>query len=288
MGVAEWFFLQGMKEAGPFTRDQIKSLFSSGTITEETPLWRPGYSDWRPLSAFSEFEIEPPRPSYVDNQRRRGRLQAAPRQRELPTQHTAVAREAPALVHSRQWIDVNPHPWRRYFARYLDNILWSMMIMFLLSVGLAYLSEPIFLQFFSLLEGPGGQVISLVIATILAVIPNAILIGLTGGNLGKWLFGICVLDEADRPIGVIRSFKREGRVLLFGLAFGIPFLSLISMIISYQKLKQDRSTSWDEALAVKVVHRKAGVAQYIGSTIGIILILGLFGLIAWLNRLSLA
>lgn len=80
MGVAEWFFLQGAKETGPFTRDQIQSLFSSGAITEETYLWRPGYSDWRPMTAFSEFEIEPPRPRYEDNQRRRGRSLAAPRQ----------------------------------------------------------------------------------------------------------------------------------------------------------------------------------------------------------------
>ncbi|MFZ5672912.1 MAG: DUF4339 domain-containing protein [Pseudomonadota bacterium] len=80
MGVAEWFFLQGAKEAGPFTRDQIQSLFSSGAITEETHLWRPGYSDWRPMTAFSEFEIEPPRPRYEDKQRRRVRSLAAPRQ----------------------------------------------------------------------------------------------------------------------------------------------------------------------------------------------------------------
>jgi hypothetical protein len=79
MSVAEWFFLQGTKEAGPFTRDQVQSLFSSGTISEETRLWRPGYSEWRPLSAFSEIEIEPPRPSYGENQRRRGRSLAAPR-----------------------------------------------------------------------------------------------------------------------------------------------------------------------------------------------------------------
>lgn len=79
MTVAEWFFLQGTKEAGPFTRDQVQSLFRSGTIGKETHLWRPGYSEWRPLSAFSEIEIEPPRPSYGEKQRRKGRSLAAPR-----------------------------------------------------------------------------------------------------------------------------------------------------------------------------------------------------------------
>ncbi|MBK1868198.1 DUF4339 domain-containing protein [Taklimakanibacter albus] len=90
MSVAEWFFLQGTKEAGPFTRDQVQSLFLSGTISKETHLWRPGYSEWRPLSAFSEIEIEPPRPSYGEKQRRRGRSRAAPR----PSgQNIAIARD---------------------------------------------------------------------------------------------------------------------------------------------------------------------------------------------------
>lgn len=90
MSVAEWFFLQGTKKAGPFTRDQVQSLFLSGTISEETHLWRPGYSEWRPLSAFSEIEIEPPRPSYGETQRRRGRSRAAPR----PSGQTiAIARD---------------------------------------------------------------------------------------------------------------------------------------------------------------------------------------------------
>lgn len=90
MNVAEWFFLQGTKEAGPFTRDQVLSLFSSGTIDEETRLWRPGYSEWRPLSAFSEIEIAPPRPSYEENPRRRRRSRAAPRS---SGQSIAIARD---------------------------------------------------------------------------------------------------------------------------------------------------------------------------------------------------
>jgi hypothetical protein len=90
MGVAEWFFLQGTKEAGPFTRDQVHSLFLSGTISKETRLWRPGYSEWRPLSAFSEIEIEPPRPSYGENPRRRRRSLAAPRS---SGQSIAIARD---------------------------------------------------------------------------------------------------------------------------------------------------------------------------------------------------
>lgn len=279
MAVAEWFFLRGRHENGPFTLDQIQSYFSSGTITEETYLWRPGLTNWEPLSAFAEFAGLQPRvhthtPAY--RPRRNEPLAAPQRQAVVPD-------EPPALIHARQWADTTPHPWRRYFARYLDYLLWSTVIMMLLSVGLALINEPLFQQFIGLLEGTGGELIGFVLSILLATIPNAILIGLTGGNLGKWLFGVCVLDETDRPIGIIQAFKREGRVLFYGLGLGIPIVSLVTMVIAYQKLKQDGATSWDQALTVKVVHRRNGIAQYIGFTVGLALLVSLFGLLVWLN-----
>lgn len=279
MAVSEWFFLRGRHENGPFTLAQIQSYFSSGTITEETYLWRPGLTNWEPLSAFAEFAGLQPRPhnhSHTYRQRRNEPLAAPRRQAVVPD-------EPPALIQARQWVDTAPHPWRRYFARNLDYLLWSMALLFLLSIGLASVNAPMFLHLISLMEGPGGGLIAMVLGIILALIPNAILIGLTGGNLGKWLFGICVLNEADRPIGVIQAFKREGRVLFYGLGLGVPIVSLVTMIIAYQKLNKDGATSWDQALAVKVVHRKNGIAQYIGFAVGLVLLIGLFGLLVRLN-----
>lgn len=280
MAVAEWFFLRGRHENGPFTLAQIQSYFSSGTITEETYLWRPGLTNWEPLSAFAEFAGLQTRshahtPAY--RQRRNEPLAAPQRQAVAPD-------EPPALIQARQWVDTAPHPWRRYFARFLDNLLWSMLLMFLLSIGLASVNEQVFLHLISLMEEPGGGLIAMILGIVLSLIPNAVLIGLTGGNLGKWLFGICVLDAADRPIGIIASFKREIRVLFYGLGLGVPIVSLVTMVIAYRKLKQDGATSWDQVLAAKVVHRKNGIAQYIGFAVGLILLIGLFGLIVWLNR----
>ncbi|HTN97689.1 MAG TPA: RDD family protein [Nordella sp.] len=287
MAVAEWFFLRGRHENGPFTLAQIHSPFSSGTITEETYLWRPGLTNWEPLSAFAEFAGLQPQPhdhSQAYRQRRNEPLVAPRRQAIVPD-------EPPALIQARQWVDTAPHPWRRYFARYLDYLLWSMALLFLLSIGLASVNAPMFLRLVSLMEGTGGgpiamvlgNILVLVLGIVLALIPNAVLIGLTGGNLGKWLFGICVLSETDRPIGIIQAFKREGRVLFYGLGLGVPIVSLVTMILAYQKLKKDGATSWDQALAVKVVHRKNGVAQYIGFAVGLILLIGLFGVLVRLN-----
>lgn len=279
MAVAEWFFLRGRTENGPFTLDQIESYFSSGSITEETYLWRPGCTDWFPLAAFQEFAamLQPPM-AYADEVHG-DELQADPRD-------MAVAPSEPtAPVNSRQWVDESPHPWRRYFARYLDYFVWFMVLTFLLSFGLAAVDEQKFLQFIEMIQEPVGLLIVAVVGTILVAVVNAILIGLTGGNLGKWLFGVRVLDEAGRPIGLLRSLNRECRVLLIGLGLGIPIVSVATMILAYLKLKKDGVTRWDQALALRVVHRKTGAVQYIGYLVGFILIIGIFGLVGWFQQL---
>lgn len=266
MSVAEWFFLNGVYEAGPFTRDQIQSLISVSSINGETLLWRPGCVEWMPASSFAQFYVGPQQPSRNSSWHDSG-LHVVPREDFI-----AERNEPPALVNARQWADETPHPWRRYFARCLDMSLWTAIIMFAIGVGLTFLDPQSLGRIIGVLTQPGSIVAQLFLAFVLAMIPNALLIGLTGGNLGKWLFGVCVLDETDRPMGLTRSFKREARVFLQGLGLGIPLVSLITLFIAYRKLKVTGATSWDQALHLKVVQRRHGSAQYLASTVGIALL----------------
>lgn len=284
MTAAEWFFLQGSREAGPFTRDQIHSLLVSASINEETLIWRPGCVEWMPLSQFREFGGLPPRPLPRSSRQYNAGPTARYEERYEQVPLRSLAEDPPpASANSGHWVDETPHPWRRYFARALDNLVWGIAIMFAIGFGLALVDPEAAQQFISLFEGPGGRLIDIVLTLVLAMIPNAILIGLTGGTFGKWLFGICILDETDRPIGIMRAFHREIRVFVYGLGLGLPIVSLITNVIAYQKLKEDRATSWDQALKSRVVQRRNGVAQYIGFTIGIILLIGLFGFVVWAN-----
>lgn len=184
-----------------------------------------------------------------------------------------------------QWVDESPHPWRRYFARTVDNVFWGTLIMLVVGIALALYDVKMAEDFAKLFEGLGGRVASIVLSAVLCTIPNAILIGLTGGNLGKWLFGICVFDRQDRPIGLLRAFQREFRVLLLGLGLGVPVVSLITSLIAYQKLREDRITNWDQALNLKVLHRKRGALQYLGYSAGLVLFISLIVFLKWLNTL---
>jgi hypothetical protein len=278
---AEWFFLKGTREVGPFTREQIQSLFLSSSINEDTFPWRPGYPDWAPLSAFEEFGAVPPRSTPLAA----GQRHAPSDQGEGPAPQWEPTNAVPNSIVTDQWIDESPHPWRRYFARAVDNFFWAMLIVLILGIAVAVYDPQMAEKMDGLFEGPGGRVADLIATLIICLIPNAIMIGLTGGNLGKGLFGICVLDREDRPIGLWLSFKRECRVLVFGLGLGIPIVSLVTLIIAYQKLKKDGLTSWDQAMNLKVVHRKPGLKQNLAYVVGVVLLGGLVALFAWLSTL---
>ena len=50
---------------------------------------------------------------------------------------------------------------------------------------------------------------------------NAAFIGLTGYSVGKWVFGIRILNEQNRPVGYFSALSREMKVWSGGMAFGI-------------------------------------------------------------------
>lgn len=277
MSVAEWFFLNGVKEAGPFTRDQIQSLISVSSIDGNTLLWRPGCMDWMPAFTFAQFYVGPLRPSENSSWHDSSPYVAPGEEFIVEPNHP------PAQFSARQWADETPHPWRRYFARCLDLTLWTLIMMFPVGVGLTFLDPQLLGRITRYLTAPGSIAAQFFLAFVLAMIANAILIGLTGGNLGKWLFGVRVLDDMERPMGIIRSLKREARVFFHGLGLGIPVVSLITLIVAYRKLKMNGVTNWDRALDVEVVQRRNGSAQYFASTMGIVFLIAIVGGIRMLD-----
>ncbi len=52
----QWFLIVGNENRGPMTTDEIRALFSEGSLTrEETLLWSEGMADWRRANETSEF-----------------------------------------------------------------------------------------------------------------------------------------------------------------------------------------------------------------------------------------
>ena len=182
------------------------------------------------------------------------------------------------------WADTAPHPWRRYFARLLDTaisgvfaeiaVLWALLAI-----------NPELGGRIAHAVATSNPVIQTPLIVALAVIPNAVIIGLSGCSIGKWIFGVRVLKPDGRPIGVLKGLGRELRVTVMGLAFGIPLLSFITMIASMTGLRETGVTGWDRSMKLVVAQRPNTLGQWVLNVLGVCAWLALYlGLLAFTAR----
>lgn len=68
----EWFYTHGGQRMGPVPAAKLQELLAAQTIGDETPIWRKGLADWKPLrdtefGAHVKDEPPPIAPSLVNN-----------------------------------------------------------------------------------------------------------------------------------------------------------------------------------------------------------------------------
>lgn len=180
------------------------------------------------------------------------------------------------------WVDTSPHPWRRYFARILDILVNGLMVYFIVLMPLYFLdSGEIAENIESFLSVKiWGRFADVILTIFLSMFVTAAFIGFWGSSLGKWFFGIKILDQRNRPIGYFAALKREIMVWCKGLGFGIPIISFITLAWSADKLAKQGITSWDKDMNIKVVQRSRGIKQTILSIIGVLLIVMMRGMLS--------
>ncbi len=116
-------------------------------------------------------------------------------------------------------------------------------------------------RLFSSFEGRFGLLFSTLFSVPLAFIWCGVFVALSGGTPGKWLMGVRILDQAGRPPGLLIALEREAIVWIVGLGFGIPLVSMATMLASFGRLESSKTTWWDERLRLVVVHRAEGTLQ---------------------------
>jgi uncharacterized RDD family membrane protein YckC len=152
-------------------------------------------------------------------------------ERSEPTENTSF----------RDTAQPDPHPWRRWLARSTDYMIGGIIL-------------GTFWAFYPFAAYGVSNIVLGFMFQILWILPLAILLAATGTTPGKWLFGISVRDAFGRRPSFQRSLNRETRVLVQGLAIGIPFISLITMFLAKNRLEEWGVTAWDERLGLEVRH----------------------------------
>lgn len=126
------------------------------------------------------------------------------------------------------------HPWRRFFARCIDLILLSAVIIFVQIVFfrsglLSYWINP-----FSFL------------AILLLVPIEAFCLRYLGTTPGKWAMGIRVLCSDGCRHSGRSALERAMRVCCYGWGFGIPGVNIWRLWRSYKDYWNDGETRWDD------------------------------------------
>lgn len=148
--------------------------------------------------------------------------------------------------------------WARWLARSADALMLAPFVFVAFAVlgGLIEIGRaPV-----EILEWMENPVLSTLIEVgamlVLFALWEPLFISNTGTTPGKFILGIRVRRNDDTKLSFPRALSRFLRVWFIGMGASIPLLTLILMLMSRAKLTADGVTGWDEALDVKVEHRK--------------------------------
>jgi uncharacterized RDD family membrane protein YckC len=148
----------------------------------------------------------------------------------------------------------------------VDSLVNGTVTLFAIGVGAALNNVPVA----GLTTALDNRVFGAVALTLAAIPLNALMIGFTGFSLGKWLFGVRVLQLDSQPMGFGVALYREFAVWLRGLGLGLPIVILFTCWSGFKALQKTGRATWDSELGLKVVHRPRGTRQFLGASLGFI------------------
>lgn len=119
------------------------------------------------------------------------------------------------------------HPWRRFFARWLDYLLWGAFVEFIWTV--VFRVRP-------LITGDFGSAMFSIASMALFVPVEALLLHKFGTTPGKFIMGIRLEYIQGGNLPCSEALYRSLRVFTGGTGLGIPIVSLIMYIFRYCQL----------------------------------------------------
>ena len=272
----QWFYRDGEKSVGPFTFEKLNELHSYGLISDHTLISEGESREWvefrnlsknKPLSSHTQAD-----PDLISEVQEIKQSEIEDIKIESSTTSTVSGNVEDHDIGNDARINgwlINPvTPWRRYGARFLDISINGAIGAFLLGLAWYAIAPMSADAFFSSLN----PVADILVTVFISIIISGILTGFSGSSIGKWIFGIRVTRPDGSPIGVINGIFRDLGVWVKGLAFGIPLINIITLYMSYSRLKNEGSTSWDHSEGYVVTHRPNSGIQYALNTLGILLI----------------
>lgn len=146
-----------------------------------------------------------------------------------------------------QELSTCPYPWRRYFARTLDQSLYGL----------------IWVTFTDLVRN-----LTIENAFLVCIIKSYALIGIMlllepfllskyGTTLGKWIFGLSIRNLDGGKLTYKQAWHRTFGVFRAGLGYNIPIYDLLIMANCYGDCKSQRLLPWEKDTLYTIKDRRA-------------------------------
>ena len=154
---------------------------------------------------------------------------------------------------------VEPHPWRRYFARAIDLTLVGLMVSFVQFVLLHH-------NLVNISKGENG--LCGLAGWGLLVLLEPLLLSRFGKTAGKWCMGITVTRPDGGRLSYGEALERTAAVWLYGAGLGISIVELVCNYRSYRRYTRGEELAWESGSIERFDERGIGksVLLYAAST----------------------
>jgi hypothetical protein len=183
---------------------------------------------------------------------------------------SATSSSALPFDHSSLEVSEEPRPWIRFFARWVDIALLSVIMGVILGI-----MAP------EVVEGAPRGVMNLV-SFVTWVPVEAFLLSIWGTTPGKALLNVRLraVDVQSRiPFGL--ALRRSVAVWIYGTAIGLPFVIWIAAFFAMRDLKKNGITRWDEVHRFHVEHGRITAGRGLAVAFVMIVFFGLIVLDSW-------
>lgn len=254
-----WWYVDGVTRVGPIDEDALKKTLLDGRIGPQTMIWRAGMPQWQTLSLIPELQglVPPPLPVAPPPVRQQVAPpplapvspvapQAMPAAAAAVTGNYAAAYATPyAAPHAIPVAENAPEEEildvatinQRIEARMVDMTL-SFFIAFMILYVADYIIPPLrYLNLMPLLSG--------VVLNLLSFVLDALIYGIFGNTLAKYLLGIQVLTATSQKPDLEHYLVRNLKTWAFTFGCGIQVLGFFLMLIQADRLYKKGATYYD-------------------------------------------
>ena len=251
-----WYIGVDGTSQGPFPFTTLSQAAADGRLTRETLVWSPGMPDWARAGDVQGLFVPPPAPRVPTVPPPAPRVPTvplpAPRVPSVgPTEavttadgvapHGAGSDAESESALQRLVADQSAGPWRRLLARWIDVWISLVPTVFVVAVGLSFVSSELGMWF----QNPtNGQLFALIVAP-LSFILDALIVYIFGNSIGKAILRVRVRRTTGEGLTFWQYAKRNFSVWAYGLALCIPLFSIFTMLYQARQLKGMGATGYD-------------------------------------------